>query len=269
MTAYTGYLTRMGHYSRPGDTAPGVNPEHVTPSPDPDLFNPQYQAVDGISGDVWNPTENGFQSGASVDAIAHWFRGNPSVPSNVPYGVAQQEMQNRMVQDHSVVHYVPDSIRLFQHATEGETINYESGRMPWQAGESVSENVGYLMNGTNAYDQTNQSNEVYQGDPVNVGRYRLGARYLMFGLYENPLGKFGLDTQLRAYTGLTPQFPAEKNQFTENAAPYTPNSSGTATWTLPTWQEPRLFSLPSETSITDYTTASEDSGSDFYEDGRL
>lgn len=270
MGAYTGYLARMGHYSAPGDVAPGVNAEHTHPSPEPDPFNPQPAVPANQADDVWNPTEEGFTTGDAPEPVAHWFNGYPAVPSSMPsYGAGQQEMQNRMLMDHSVVHYTPDSIRLYQHASEGVSINWETGRSPQHAGESVGDSESYLMMGRNSYDVTNQPNEVYSADQ---GRYRLGTRISMFGLYDSPTGKFGQDASLRAYTGLTPQFPADKIQMNQDAAPYTPNSSGTATWTLPSFQVPRLFGLPSETSITDYTVATEDvntSSGFISDDGRL
>lgn len=271
MTAYTGYLTRTAHYGPPGDVAPGVNPDHTHPAAEPDPFNPQPDTPTAQTGDVWNPTENGFASDWQVEPVAHWFNGSPAVPSNVPYGTGQQAMQDRMLADHSVIHYVSDTIRLYQHQSEGVSIDWQVGRSPQHAGESVGDNESYLMMGRNSYDVTNQPNEVYAGDPANVGRYRLGVKTTMFGLYDNPIGRFGQDANLRAYTGLSPQFPVDKPSVAD-AAPYTPNSSGTTTWTMPQFQVPRLFSLPSETSMTDYTTASEDGSvsSDFAsEDGRL
>ena len=270
MTAYSGYLIRKGHYSLPGDVAPGVNAEHTHPSPDPDIFDPQPNVPASQSGDVWNPTEEHFASPNSPERVAHWFNGTPAVPSSMAsYGAGQQLMQDRMMDDHCISHYEPDSVRLYQHATEGVSIGWETGRAPQHAGESVGESEQYLMMGRNSYDATNQPNEVYSADQ---GRYRLGTRIAMFGLYENPIGKFGQDASLRAYTGLTPQFPSDKTQMTENAAPYTPNSSGTATWTLPSFQVPRLFALQSETSMTDYTVTTQDAAvsSDFAtDDGRL
>lgn len=258
MTAYTGYLTKAAHYAYPGDRVPGVNPEHEHPSPDPDPFNPVPETPANQGGDVWVPQENGFESDWQVEPVNHWFNGAPAVPTNVPYGTAQQTMQDRMMQDHSVIHFVPDSIRLYQHQSEGVAINWVPGREPQHAGESVGDNEAYLMMGRNSYDVTNQPNpDVYGGDSVNTGRYRVGLATTMFGLYDTPLGKFGQDASLHAYTGLTPQFPADKNQMTEGAAPYTPNSSGTATWTTPQFQVPQLFSLPAETSMTDFTTAAE------------
>jgi hypothetical protein len=263
MTAYTGYLTRSAHYAYPGDRAPGVNPEHEHPDPDPDPFSPVPDTPVNQAGDVWNPQETGFASDWEVEPVTHWFNGAPAVPSSVPYGTAQQAMQDRMMNDHSVIHYVPDSIRLYQHQSEGVEIDWFVGRAPQNAGVSLPDDVAYLANGDNSYDQINQPNpDVYGGDEANVGRYRLGHKVSMFGLYDTPLGKFGQDASLHAYTGLTPQFPAQKNQMTDGAAPYTPNSSGTATWTMPQFQVPKLFSLPSETSITDYTTAAEESSTD-------
>lgn len=272
MTAYSGYLTRMAHYATAGDVAPGINPEHENPAPDVDPFNPQPDVPANQTGDIWNPTEVGFASTYQVDPVAHWFVGNPSVPTNVPYATAQQTMQDRMMEDHSVTHYVPDSVRLYQHQSEGVDIEWQVGREPQHAGESVGDNESYLMMGKNSYDATNQANEVYAGDPANVGRYRLGVKTTMFGLYDNPHGKFGQDAQLRGYTGLTPQFPADKTQLNQDAAPYTPNSSGTATWTMPQFQIPSMFGLPTETASTDYTVATEDVGmsdTGFIDDGRL
>jgi hypothetical protein len=270
MGAYTGYLTRKGHYSPPNDVAPGVNTDHTHPNPEPDPFNPQPDVPANQAGDVWNPTENHFVTGYSPAPVAHWFNGELAVPSSMPtYGAGQQVMQDRMMADHSVLNYVPDSIRLYQHASEGVSIDWQLGRAPQHAGESVGESQNYLMMGRNSYDVTNQPNEVYSADQ---SRYRLGTRITMFGLYDSPLGKFGQDASLRAYTGLTPQFPADKVQMNQNAAPYTPNSSGTATWTLPSFQVPRLFGLPTETSLTDYTISTQDAAlsSDFAsDDGRL
>lgn len=270
MGAYTGYLARKGHYSPPGDVAPGVNADHTHPAPEPDIFNPMPDAPSAQAGDVWNPTEDHYASADQLERVAHWFNGSPAVPSSMSsYGVGQQLMQDRMMDDHCISNYVPDSVRLYQHASEGVSIGWELGRAPQHAGESVGDSESYLMMGRNSYDVTNQPNEVYSTDQ---SRYRLGTRISMFGLYDNPHGKFGQDASLRAYTGLTPQFPADKTQMQQDAAPYTPNSSGTATWTLPSFQVPRLFALQSETSMTDYTMASEDASvsSDYAsDDGRL
>jgi hypothetical protein len=270
MTAYSGYLTRLAHFSRSNDVVPGVNPEHTHPEPDPDPFDPRPDTPDYQAHDAWMPVEDGFASGESVQDIRHWYDGQLSVPSNVPYGVGQQAMQERMMADHAPVNYRRDSIRLYQHESEGNSIEYVPGRMPQNAGSSLPEDVQYLANGRNSYDQINQPNEVYAGDPANVGRYRVGAKINMFGLYNNPLGKFGQDALLRAYTGLTPMFPDNKTQHNQTAAPYTPNSSGTATWVMPQYQDISTFTLPSETAMSDFTTGNAQvSETDFNEGDRL
>jgi hypothetical protein len=253
MTAYTGYLTRMAHFSAAADVAPGVNPEHEHPDPDPDIFDPKPGTPAQQGGDVWMPAEVGFASEMQVQPITHWYNGQLAVPSSVPYGTAQLAMQERMMADHEQANYRPDTIRLYQHATEGQTIDYVKGRAPQNAGTTLPDGAQYLANGRNSYDQTNVPNEVYSADE---GRYRLGYKINDWGEYRYPIGRFGQDAQLRAYTGLTPTFPADKPAVTD-AAPYTPNSSGTTTWTTPQWQVPSLFGLPSETQVTDYTTSAE------------
>lgn len=267
MTAYTGYLTRMAHFDRAGDVAPGVNPEHEHPHPDPDPFDPKPDTPGTQTGDVWVPAEDGFASEMQVERIHHWYDGQAAVPTNVPYGTAQQAMQERMMDDHAHVNYRPDTIRLYQHASEGEAIEWVKGRAPQNAGVSLPDGAQYLANGKNSYDQTNQPNEVYSADE---GRYRLGTKINLFGLYQFPIGKFGQDAQLRAYTGLTPILPVDKPSIVDSA-PYTPNSSGTTTWTMPQWQTPSMFGLPSETASTDYVAATEQQsgGGDFTDGERL
>jgi len=178
-------------------------------------------------------------------------------------------MQNRLIADHSAVNYVPDGIRLYQHYSEGMAAEWVVGRMPQNAGVDPGEELAYLVNGTNSYDRTNQPNEVYQGDDANVGRYRLGRNSQVFGLYESPLGKFGQDALVHAYTGLIPAFPVDKPQM-KDTAPYTPNSTGRARWfpAVPN-QIPSNFALPSETTMTDYATVADAGYSDFVEDRRL
>jgi hypothetical protein len=170
------------------------------------------------------------------------------------------------------VNYVPDSIRLYLHATEGQANQFIVGRMPQNAGEDPGASLQYLVAGRNSYDATNKPNEVYEGDPANVGRYRLGVKTNVWGLYDTPLGKFGQDAQLHSYTGLHPQFPVDKPSM-QDTAPYTPNSTGTDHWLPAAFaQIPSMFSLPSETVMTDATVASGDfvdssSGSEFSDSG--
>lgn len=272
---YSGTAIRAGHFGvRP--SVPGVNPDHTHPDPEPDIFNPVPDVPPNQAQTVWSYTaSNGMPSNQPNLAqvpVSHWYNGQPAVPSGEPYGRAQQAMQERMILDHSEANYVPDGIRLYQHATEGQHNEWNIGRPPQWAGATIPDGpLAGLANGKNSYDATNQPNEVYSGDAANVGRYRLGVKTNIWGLYESPLGKFGQDAMLHAYTGLHPAVPFEKEPMTDTA-PYTPNSTGTAHWfpTVPN-QTPSLFSLPSETAITDYTLANSGEGSSDFADrsGRL
>lgn len=273
MGNYTGALVRNAHYAqRP--PPPGLALDHFTGETDPDMFDSVVHTPSQQTGTVW-PTPQDFAPLSNMPNLAqipvtHWYAGVAPVPSSVPYGTAQQEMQNRMMVDHADSNYVPDSIRLYLHATEGMLAEWNVGRMPQNAGEDPGENLQYLVNGTNSYDHTNQPNEVYTGDVANVGRYRLGMKTNVYGLYEYPLGKFGQDPLVHAYTGLHPQFPTEKPQMMDTA-PFTPNSTGTAHWQpARSNQIPSNFGLPSETAMTDYATVAVSGyASDFMEDNRL
>ena len=269
---YSGYATRAAHFAR-HVSVPGVNADHTTPDPEPDPFNPVPDPVKGQEGTVWDdgnrattPGQSGMPNLAQVP-VTHWYNGQAPVGSGVAYGQAQQAMQERLMVDHSDANYVPDSIRLYQHATEGQAYEWIIGRQSQYAGSDIPDGpLAGLQNGTNSYDRTNQPNEVYSGDASNVGRYRLGVKTNIFGLYENPLGKFGQDAELRAITGLTPALPQSKPPMM-NTAPYTPNSTGTAHWApAPAYQSPSSFALPSETSVTDFRTASV-AGTDFQDEG--
>lgn len=256
---YTGAALRAGHYAvRP--SVPGVNVDHTQPDPEPDPFNPQPVPPAMQTGDAWtvdnNPAGPSNQPNLAQVPVTHWWAGQAAVPSGEPYARAQLAMQERMMADHSVQAYVPDGIRLYQHATEGQVNDWLIGRPSQFAGETIPDGpLAGLGNGRNGYDQTNQPNEVYTGDAANVGRYRLGVKTNMWGLYESPIGKFGQEALLHTFTGLTPALPVEKAPM-ENTAPYTPNSTGTAHW-MPAvpYQTPSMFGLPSETAITDYGVA--------------
>lgn len=255
---YSGYTSRAAHFSsRP--SVPGVNADHLHPDPEPDPFNPQPVPPANQAGTVWSidhPTHTGHTQEALItQGISHWYAGQAPVSSGVSTNNRMQAMQERMMVDHEDSNYIPDSIRLYQHFSEGFANLFTIGRPAQNANEDPGVNLQYLVNGTNSYDHTNEANEVYAGAPENVGRYRLGLLLQYFGLYQNPLGKFGQDASLRAYTGLTPALPYDKAQM-KNTAPYTPNSTGTAHWfpTTPT-QVPSMFALPAETSLTDFATA--------------
>lgn len=276
--AYSGFAVQAAHFDfRP--PPPGLAADHMTGAVEPDPFNPVPDTPPGQEGTIWNDLQDdeASQSGQpnlAAVPVSHWFPGQHAVPSGVPYGTAQQAMQERMMEDHSVVNYVHDSIRLYQHVSEGQANEFVEGRAPIARGTVLPADAQFLANGRNSFDQINQPNEVYgSGGESNVGNYRLGVKTNVWGLYESPLGKFGQDALLHAYTGLTPQFPADRNQMNEIAAPYTPNSSGANGFWGPasSWQAVSLFGVPSETSITDYSTqaASFDNSGDFGTDERL
>lgn len=264
---YSGAAARQSRYRwRP--PVPGVNADHTHPDPEPDLFNPVPETPAAQTGTVWqyepvNAGQSGYPNLAQVP-VTHIYNTPPPAGPGVPRVSAMQWMQDRMVEVHAQANYVPDSIRLYQHATEGQDNQFIVGRMPVAAGATIADGpLAGLQYGRNSYDAVNQPNEVYTGDAANVGRYRLGVKTNVFGLYENPLGKFGQDAMLRSGTGLYPDLPQAKPQM-RNTAPYTPNSSGTAHWVpAVAQQQPYLFGLPSETAITDRSVAE---GGDYVSD---
>lgn len=253
MAAYTGALTRSAHFAfRP--PVPGINPDHEHPAPEPDPFDPAPEgAGQGLKGDVWQPADLPVHTEMRMGPRPHDTPLQPPVPSNVHQSTADLAATSRMLANHSVTDYRPDTNRTYKHATMGRTLDYTPGRMPTDAGITVGDSASFLVMGKNAFDATNQANEVYAGDAPNVGRYRLGVRIEDFGEYVLP-GKVGQDAWLRAYTGLAPEFPSEKPRVPDSA-PYTPNSSGTTTWLQNQWQVPSMFGLPSETALTDYQAA--------------
>jgi hypothetical protein len=238
-----------------------LNKDHFTPDPEPDPFNPVPTPAHSYTDSILTVREEaGPQSDyptLATQPFHHTYDGQLSVPSGVEYGRAQQAMQERMMVDHADSNYVPDENRRYLHATQGQNNQFVVGRMPQNAGVDPGPDLQYLVNGQNSYDHTNQPNEVYSGDPANVGRYRLGYDTKIFGLYRNPIGKFGQDAQLHSYTGLHPAIPEPKPQMTD-IAPYTWPSTGTAHWApTPHNQTPSMFSLPSETAMTDATVMNE------------
>lgn len=286
-TAYSGALLRSAHFAfRP--PVPGVSADHG-PGPDQqieqDPFQPvpptAGQVVDGADGtNVWQPQDDTPMSQMLVGDRPHWTQLQDAVPSNVHPWESEQAATERMLANHSIDDYRPNTYIPYKVATQGQSIEYTVGRSPFEAGENAPEDLQYLVAGKNAYDFTNQPNEVYGGDqtygvhdPANVGRYRLGTNENQFGLYEF-WTKQGQDAELRAYTGQHPWMPVDKPPVS-NPAPYTAPSSGTTTWTMPSFQVPSIFSLPSETSITDYGAQNEwdaevsDSGNGFEDGGRL
>lgn len=271
--AYSGALVRAAHYAqRP--PPPGLAQNHFTgATSNPDIFDPDIDTPDKQTGTVWQSASDfaiqSNQPNLAQVPVSHWYNGQLPVPTSVPYEVAQQTMQDRMMVDHEDSNYVPDSVRLYQHASEGMVVDWHVGRTSQNAGVDPGDELDYLVAGTNSYDFTNQPNEVYTGDPANVGRYRLGMDQNIFGLYEYPIGKFGQDAIVHAYTGLTPALPSGKPAMADTS-PYTPNSTGTAHWQpAQSNQVPSNFALPSETVMTDYATVANPGYSDFIDSERL
>lgn len=254
--AYSGALTRAAHFAfRP--PVPGVNPEHEKPDPDPDPFQPPQTGVQAAEFDVWAPQDVSVHTEMQQRPFSHWGYLQAPVPSSVPSETAGIAATARMLENHAQVDFRPDVYVPYKHADMGRSIDYEKGRGSTDSGETITDDMAYLVMGKNAYDRTNGVTEVYSADE---GRYRLGTRIAMFGHYE-PFSKVGQDAQLRAYTGLYPASPVDKPRV-ENSAPYTPNSSGTATWTTPAFQVPSVFALPSETGATDYESST---GGEYWE----
>lgn len=254
-TPYSGALQRSAHYAyRP--PVPGINPEHERPSPEPDPFSPPPDGATTrpVSADVWQPGDLPVHTDMVVGPRPHTTPLQPPVPSNVHQDQANIAATTRMLDNHSRVEYRPDLYPLYRHADQGHAIDWYTGRPSRDAGITVPDNASFLVAGRNAFDFTNQPNEVYTGDAPNVGRYRLQANQQDFGLYRF-WTKQGQDAWLRAYQGLSPDFPVDKPRVPDSA-PYTPNSSGTTRWTLSQWQVPSIFGLPSETASTDYQLAS-------------
>jgi hypothetical protein len=245
--AYSGALQRAAHFAfRP--PVPGVSPEHEHPDSKPDPFSP-VPAVDpaGVAGDVFEPEDFSVHTEMQQIPIDHWGHLQPPVPSNVPAEVAGLATTARMLANHSAVLYRPDTYAPYRHGDQGRSIEYVDGRMPWQAGETVPEDMAYLVMGRNAYDQTQAPNEVYSADQ---GRYRMGVAIQDFASYR-PFQKVGQDAELRAYTGLVPDLNPMDKATVPGAAPYTPAMSG-ASYVTPAFQIPSMFGLPTETALTDY-----------------
>lgn len=270
---YSGFAGRAHFDSRP--PVPGLNSEHLTGKTEPDIFNPQPDTPPNQGFDVWGPEEsdapyNNFPSLAAIP-VDHWYDGQPSVPSNYPYGIAQQEMQERMMVDHSVENFVPDPARRFVKATQGHMIDGIVGMTSRDAGSSMAPGTEFLANGNNAFDQTNGVTEVYSGDSPNVGRYRLGWRWADFGLYDNPTGVFGQTAMVHAYTGQSAIVPVSKPLKNQISAPYAPYWVGADAYAAPasSWQNPSMFTQSADTSITDFTisqgAAADDNG--FFDSG--
>jgi hypothetical protein len=252
--AYSGVLMRTArerYAQRPAP--PGVNQDHFTPSPEPDPFTPVPETPDGQTGDVWAPDEIPGITGMRDQRIHHWSALQPPVPTNVPSETRAIAWQARMIKNHSIVRYRPDQNNGYRNGGESRSIEYVTGPLPWQSGDTAPAEMKSVTAGKNAYDFTNETTDVYSAD---AGRYRLGVTQHQFASYEQP-GKMGQDAELHAYTGLSPQFPVDKDRLVDSS-PYTPNSRGAARWGMPSWNDLRMNTLGTETAVSDYKSLADD-----------
>lgn len=249
--AYSGALVRSAHFAfRP--PVPGISPTHEQPVDSGDIFNPVPDTPADQAHDLWAPRDVSAYSGRAQRPFSHWAELEPPVPSNVHSWQSGQAATDRMIANHSVADYQPESNPPYLTGDQGRTIEWITGRESLEDSDAVPENVSYLVAGKNAYDFTNHPNEVYSADQ---GNRRLGVWTPLFGRHDF-WTKQGQDADMRAYTGLTPAAPYDKPRVPDSS-PYTPNSSGTTTWTLPTYQDVSMFTAPSETVITDYAVQNE------------
>jgi hypothetical protein len=272
-TAYTGYLGRTAHFgARP--PVPGVSSSHgsTDPAGENDLFQPMPETPDNQANEVWEPQETAPQGPVPYMPISHWTDLQPPVPTNVHVEEAGWITTDRMIANHSQEAPHLNQYPVYAAATQGYGVEWEQGQGSMESGETIDPSLQYLVAGRNAYDYTNQPNEVYSAEETGGSRYRLGLGTKLFGLYEF-WTKQGQDADMRAYTGLVPWLPVDKERVPDSA-PYTPNSSGTTTWVMPAERSVSQWTLPSETNITDYQVSTEpddtDANSDYFEDdGRL
>lgn len=221
-----------------------VSAAHTQQSPGRGMFEPTPEAtVPAAPGDVWNPRDRTPHTAAQVRTASH---SENSMAAPIPSGVDQERGDNtvaaRMVQAHAHTAYVEETYPRFQSPTAGRDIAWTDGRAP------IQPNVDAFLVGPNGYDLSNPASEVYGG-----ARYRLGTETTMFGRYEF-WQKQGQEGWLRPVQGEYPILPVDKPNITD-PAPYSTPSSGTARWKLPSFQDPRMFTTPSETGMSDYVMA--------------
>lgn len=258
--ALSGNLMRQAtHYERYTSVA-GYSPAHEHVSPGRGIFEPMPEtAVTPNPGDVWVPRDATPYTGATLPALDH---GAASLAAPVPSGVDGERADNsvtaRMVAAHARLDYDPAQYHPHHSATQGRTISWVDGRRPQEP------SMDAFLVGPNGYDRSNPASDVYGGD-----RYRVGVWTPYFGHYEF-WQKQGQDAWVRPVQYEVPILPVDKPNIS-NPAPYSTPSSGTARWKLPSFQDPRMFTTPSETGLSDYVmtqqaaTAGADYG--FYDDG--
>jgi hypothetical protein len=239
----SGNLVRSAHYERFTSVA-GVSPAHTEQSPGRGMFEPTPEAsVPPAPGNLFAPRDVTPHTAAQVRTAEHWENSSAQpIPSGVDEERGQNTVQSRMVEAHSRTAYTPECYDRFISPTAGRTIEWTEGRAP------IQPNVDAFLTGPNGYDFSNPPSEVYGGQ-----RYRLGTDNHIFGRYQF-WTKQGQDAWLRPTVTEYPILPVDKPNIAD-PAPYSSPTSGTARWRLPSFQDPRMFTTPSETGMSDYVMA--------------
>lgn len=241
----SGNLMAGAHYERTVSVG-AVDPGHSQQSAGRGIFEPTPEAnTPPAPGDIWTPYDPTPYTGLVPPRPDHTASHGAAVP--IPSGVDGERGQNtandRMVTVHSHADYVPYERPVYKSQRQGHIIVTTEGRAPAPAPP-----VEAFLTGRNGYDFSNPPSEVYGG-----ARYRLGTLTQMFGSYEF-WQKQGQDATVRPVVTEAPILPVAKPPI-PNSAPYTRNSNGTDRALYPQFQDPRSFTTPSETAMSDYTMA--------------
>lgn len=255
---FSGNLVRGAHYERYTSVGP-VDPGHSQQSPGRGIFEPTPEAATPPApGDIWTPYDATPHTGLTPPRPTHVASYGPAAP--IPSGVDGERGQNtvndRMIRAHEPASYVPEVRAPYKAATQGRIIEHVQGRGP------APYSMEAFLTGRNGYEFSNPTSDVYGGE-----RYRLGTLTQMFGRYEY-WTKQGQDAMVRPVVTEAPILPVDKPPI-PGAAPYTRNSNGTDRSLYPAFQDPRAFTTPSETGMSDYVMSRQATPNPggFYEDG--
>ncbi|MFG2848492.1 hypothetical protein ACGF12_35835 [Kitasatospora sp. NPDC048296] len=258
-TGLSGNLMRSAHYERYTSVGP-VSRMHTEQQPGRGMFEPTPEAnVAPNPGDMWAPRDVTPHTDALVRTAGHGESSMAApVPSGVPETLGDRAAQARLIEAHAHQAYTPEQYpRPISNGRRD--VVWTEGRAP------IQPNMEAFLTGPNGYDFSNPPSEVYGGE-----RYRLGTDTHYFGHYEY-WTKQGQDAWLRPVTTEYPILPVDKPQIAD-PAPYTSPSVGTQRWRLPSFQDPRMFTAPSETGMSDFAMAQQQSGpvaAEFDDGGRL
>jgi hypothetical protein len=241
MAAYTGALARAAYYST-DNAPPGATPDHGLNVAGQDVFVPPHPDAEVNAGVVWadeyEPAPMG--DGPSLPTSHTGVRAVP-----VPMGTPEWRLAytGGMIEAHSHVEYIADARAHYTPATKGMVYEHSPDEGPRDSGVTGPD---WFMVGRNAYDTSNPVNAM---NSETGGRYRLGRRQVILGEYDQP-GKYGQDAELRATQFRAPYLPQDTPPV-PNPTGRTRSSSGTTTWTLPSFNVPQLYSTPQKEAATD------------------